>query len=115
MIARIYRVVNAGDLPLLVDQDANPLRMAGIQTVTGAVGHPKRALSIAQERKVEIVLFGEGGVLFNGVEACPQHYDALVFEIAQLVAEPATLDGSARGIGFGIEPQQDLASAEVLE
>jgi hypothetical protein len=35
----------------------------------------------------------------------------LTFEIAVVVAEPATFDRSARGVGLGVKPQQHFAAA----
>ena len=46
----------------------------------------------------------EGGVLCHRVETRPQDFHIAGAKLSDLVAEPATLGGSPRGVGFGIEP-----------
>ena len=49
-------------------------------------------------------LLREGGVVGGVVEAHAQDGGLLGVELGLEVAEPATLDGSARGVSDGIEP-----------
>lgn len=115
MIARINLVVDTGDFACFVDQNTDPLRIPRLHVVTRAVRHPESSLGVAQDRKVVVVLLREGGVLRDAVEARPEHRNILLIEVGFLVAEPATFDGSARCIGLGIEPDQNLMAAQILK
>jgi len=59
-----------------------------------------------------LVLLGKRGILFDVVKADTQDLDIILSEIADLIAEPATLNRSARCIGLRIEPQNNLAAAQ---
>lgn len=50
------------------------------------------------------MLLSEGGILFNIVEADAQYLDIILVEVANLIAEPATLNRSAGGISLRIKP-----------
>ena len=115
MIARINLVIDTRDFARFVDQDTDSLRIPRLHVVARAIGEPERSLGVAQDRKVVVVLLREGGVLFNGVEARPQHRDIVLVEVGLMVAEPATLDRSARCVGLRIKPDQDLSVAQILK
>src|SRR6266849_4139447 len=44
-----------------------------------------------------------------------EHNDIVFFEIVFMVAEPASLDGSARRVGLWVEPEQHLAPAQTAQ
>src|SRR5206468_2397017 len=81
----------------------------------GAVGGPDRAVGVADEWEVEVVLLGEFLVVVRGVERHPEDHGALLVVVGLQVAEPATLSRSARGIGLRKEPQHDRLALEVRE
>lgn len=111
MVPRIDGLVNACDFTRLINQDADALGIASLGIGAGAVCESEGPLGVAQQRKIEIVLRGESVVLLNAVEAGAKNRDVVLIEIGFLIAEPATFDRSARRIGLGVEPQQDLLAA----
>jgi hypothetical protein len=78
--------------------------MTGLIVGTCTIRQADPAIGIAQQRKRKFVLLGEGGVLFDIVEADAQDLDIILFEIADLIAEPATLSSSSGSICLRIEP-----------
>ena len=74
------------------------------RVVAGAVGKAQGPAGIAQQGKGKAELLREGGVLCHRVETRPQDFHIAGAKLSDLVAEPATLGGSPRGVGFGIEP-----------
>ena len=50
--------------------------------------------------------------MFDRVEADAQDDDIVFLEIGVLVTEPATFGRSTRGVGLGIEPQQDFVATK---
>jgi hypothetical protein len=72
-------------------------------------------IGIAEQRKGKLILLGELGILFDVVEADAEDLDIIPFKIANLIAEPATLDRSAGSVGLRIEPENNLAAAQFRE
>ena len=108
MLSRIDLRVNAGDLALLVNQVADPVRAPGLGVVAGSIRHAGDSLSVTQQRKWEIEFLHECRIVLDIVETHTQHDDIVGNEVGILIAEPATLGGSAGGISLRIEPQQNL-------
>ena len=104
--------VHRGDFALLVDQVADPAGVACLRIGTGAVCHSDLAVGVAQQFERKIEFLGEGGVLFDCVEADAQDDDIVFLEIGVLVTEPATFGGSTRGVGFRIEPEQNFVATK---
>src|SRR5262245_35222608 len=102
------------DLAILVDDHAHALRALGGIRV-GAVGGADRAVRVADQGEVEVELLGELLVLRRGVEGHAQDHRVLLVVVGLEVAEPATLGGSAGGVGLGIEPEHDRLALEVGE
>jgi hypothetical protein len=115
MVARVDAIVNARDLALLVDQETDPAGIARLGVVACPIGHTERAIRVAQQREVEAVLFREGGVVFDGVEARAEDHDLVFHEIVLLVAEPAAFGSSARSVGLGVEPEQHFLPTQAIE
>lgn len=115
MVARVDAVVDARDFARFVDQEADAAGIARLGIVACAIGHPERSIGVAQQWEVEGVLFREGGVVFDAVEARAEDGDMVLLEIVLLVAEPAAFGGSARGVGLGIEPEQHLLPTQARE
>jgi hypothetical protein len=97
------------------DEVAHPFGVSRVSSVAGAVEETHFAGRVAEERKVETELLREGAVVLLGIEADAEDLRVLLFEEPQFVAEPATFGGSARGIRFGIEPEDDVLSEVVGE
>ena len=55
------------------------------------------------------------GVVGDVVEAGAEDGGVLLFVFVDEVPEPGTFFRSARGIGFGVEPQHDLAAAQIVK
>jgi len=112
MLARIHFGIRSFDLALLIDEEADAIGIARLRIGAGAIRQAELAVGIAEQFVGKIELLGEGGVSLDTIETDAEDYDASLLEIGVVVAEPATLDGSARGISLGIEPQQNLAAAQ---
>src|SRR5206468_4174179 len=108
VLGRLDAAVGLLHLAVGADQVADPLRTAGLGVVGGAVGEADLAVRVAQQREVVVELLREGRVGLRGVEADPEDLDALLLVLVLEVAEPATLLGSAGGVGLGIEPEDDF-------
>jgi len=97
--------IDAQDLSVGPDEIGNPLGILRGRGVARAVGHADAPARVAKKGKVEPELRGEGCVVFHRVEAGTQHSDALVLELLNPVAEPATLRRSTRRVGLRKEPE----------
>ena len=104
-------LVNARDFTRLINQDADALGIASRRIGAGAVCESEGPLGVAQQRKIKIVLLGESVVLLNAIEAGAKNRNVVLIESGFLIAEPATFDRSARGIGLGVEPEQNFLAA----
>jgi hypothetical protein len=103
------------DVTVRVDPIADALGMLRAFLVACAVRQAYRARGIAQEREVEVELLRERAILLSGIETDAENLDVLIGVLLNFVAEPATFLGSPRGIGFGIEPQNDVVALEIGE
>jgi hypothetical protein len=115
MIARVHLVIDAHKFAVFIDQKAHTARISRLTISTGAVGHTHASVGIAKQRKRKVILLRKVGILFNVIEADAEDLNIVLVEVANLVAEPATLDRSAGGIGFGIEPQDNFATAQFCQ
>lgn len=100
------------DLAVLVDHVRDALRVLGIRGVRGAVREADAAIGVAEEREVELELFGEGAILLDGVEADAEDLRVFGFVLRIEVPEPGTFTRSTGSVGFRIEPEHDFLSAE---
>lgn len=113
MIAWIDTIVETRDFARFVDQHTDAFGVAIRRTPAGAASQPELATRIANQGKTKRKLLRERRILLNRVETRAEYRDIQPVEVDFLVAEPATFDRSARGVGFGIEPNQHLASPEI--
>ena len=81
MIPRIHTIVNASYLALLIDKNTDAGSIARPWTVASAIGDAESVVRIAQQRKIEVVLFRECRVIFNRIEASPQNDNVVLREI----------------------------------
>ena len=72
-------------------------------------------VGVAEEWEGEVELLREAGVFFPGVEADAEDDGVLCFVLRDEVPEPGTFDRSAGCVGLRIEPEDDLAAAEIAE
>jgi hypothetical protein len=113
MVSGIDPVVGPGDLSLFVDQKAHPTWPGCLGILAGAVCECDGPIEVAEERKVEGIFLRERGIGFHAVEADPQDLDIVFIVVVLMVAEPAALGGSARGVCCGIKPQQHLPTPQI--
>ena len=112
---RIHLDVGLGDSALLVDDVGDPLGVFVFRRRGGAVSDADLAVGIAEQGKGEVELIGEAGVGIDVVETGAEDGGVLRFVLLDEVPEPGTLGRSARCIGLRIEPEHDLAAAQVVE
>ena len=115
MGGRVHLGIGLLDASVGPDQVADALRGGRLGVVAGPVGQADLPRGVAQEREVVVELPGEGGVLLRGVEADAQDLRALLRVLLVVVAEPATLLGSTRGVGLWVEPEDHRPAAVVRQ
>jgi hypothetical protein len=112
--AGVHALVPLLDLAVPVDDHPDPGRtLLGVDV--GAVGGADRPVGVADEREVEVELLGEGLVLGRAVEGRAEDDGVLAVVVGLQVAEPATLGGSARRVGLGVEPEHDRLAPVVRQ
>jgi hypothetical protein len=104
VVCRVHLGVDNRDFSLLIDEIADAHGITCFDIAASAISQPDFAVGIAQQAEWETILAGKSSIRRDIVEANAENDDAGVFESTVLVAEPATLAGSASGIGLGIEP-----------
>ena len=69
---------------------------------------------IAEERKIEFLLFLEGGLGFDGIGAHSEDGDTEFVEFFFCVTKLGRFDGSTGSVGFGVEEEEDALAGEVF-
>jgi hypothetical protein len=110
VIGWVHLSIDNRDLSLLIDEVADTRGISCADIAASAISQSNFAVGVAQQFEWETVLAGKRSVRGDIVEADAENDHAGVFESTVMVAEPATLAGSASGIGLGIKPQENLAS-----
>lgn len=103
------------DTAVLVDDVGDAFGVFVARRIGGAVGDADTAVGVAEQRKGEVELLRETGVVGGVVETRAEDRRVLRFVFADEVPEPGTLGRSARCIGLRIEPQHDLASTQIVQ
>ena len=98
-----------------VDDDCDSVGVACFGVRAGTIRLPDFPIRVAEERERELEFLGEVRVLFDRVEADPENLDFEGSVGAEMVAEPATLNRSARRVGLRVEPQDDALPPVVLQ
>jgi hypothetical protein len=70
---------------------------------------------ITQHGVGEALFFNEFALLCRWIGAGADNLNAPLFEFLEFITESLAFDGSARGAGFGEEPQDNLPAPEVLQ
>jgi hypothetical protein len=104
-----------GDAALFVDYIGDPLRVLVAGRGGSAVGQPDFAIGVAEQREGEAELLGEMAVGLDVVETGAEDGGVLRFVLVDEVPEPGTLGRSAGCVGLRIEPQHDLAAAQIVQ
>ena len=107
--------MNLCDPAFSVDDDGDPVGVACFGVRAGAIRTPDLPIRVAEKRERKLKFLGEGSVLFDRVEADPENLNFKLPERAEMVAEPATLNRSARRVGLRVEPQDDALAPVVLK
>ena len=97
------------------NQVADPLGVRCALVVASSIGQTDRSVGIAKKREVEAELIHKRPVLIHRVEAHAEDVDVLVVELLVVVAEPATFARSPRGVGLGVEPEDDVLALVVAQ
>jgi hypothetical protein len=103
------------DAAVFVDDVGDPLRVLIFRRFGGAIGDTNLAVSVTQKGEGETELLGEAGVGVDIVEAGAEDGGVLRFVLVDEVPEPGTLGRSARCVGLRIEPQHNLAAAQIMQ
>lgn len=90
----IHLSMDLGDAALLVDEVGDAAGVFVAWTAGGAVGQADFPVGVTEQRKGEVVLLGEAGVVFYGVEADAEDLRVLRFVLLGQVPEPGTLGRS---------------------
>lgn len=96
--------VHALHLALLIDQITDPIGKARAGILTRTIRQTYTPSRVTQEGVRKAEFFCKSGVFLNRVKADSQDLNIVGFENFNLVAEPTTLNRSARSIGFWIKP-----------
>jgi hypothetical protein len=113
MVSGIDPLERPSDLSLFVDQKAHSIRPGRLGILASAVCECDRSIEVAEQRKLELILVREGGVRFHTVEAGAEDLDVVFIVVVLMVAEPATLGRSARGVCCRVKPQQHLSTPQI--
>jgi hypothetical protein len=104
-----------GDDAVFIDDVGDAARVFVLLAVARAVSQADLPLRVADQRKGEVEFLGEALILLGRVEADADDLRVLFLVLADEVPEPGTLDGSARGVGLRIEPEDDPLAAQVAQ
>ena len=113
MVPGIDPLVGPRDLSLFVDQKAHPIWPGRLGILASAESECDRSIDVAEQRKLEGIFLCERGVRFHTIEAGAEDLDIVFVVVVLMVAEPATLRRSARGVCGGVEPQQHPPTAQI--
>jgi len=115
IVSWVHLRMGLGDAAFLVDEVGDPFRVFVFRRVGGAVGDTDLAVGVTQQGEGEFVFLSEAGVGVDVVETGAEDGGVLRFVLVDEVPEPGTLGRSARCVGLRIEPQHDLASAQIVQ
>jgi len=113
MIGRLDLVIGHGDRPVRRQQHRFP-RAAGAVRLGDAIRDGYRAVRIGQQVVREREFVTKRLVVVAAVIAQPDDGGVRLFEVLDSITEPVAFDGSPRGVGFWIPPEQDITAGEVI-
>jgi hypothetical protein len=115
LLRRLLRIDRLLDLAVGADHIGDALGVPILRRLAGTVGEPDPVVDVAEQPEGVLELLGERAVLLRRVEGDAQDLDALLFEFADSITEPAALLGSPGRVGLGIEPEHDSLAGEILQ
>jgi hypothetical protein len=115
MLARCHLGEGELDLSVGADEVADASRGWRVRVVGGAVGEPDVLVDVAQEREVELVLFGEGAIGLLRIEAAAEDLDVQRLVVAGSITEPDAFRRSTRGVRHRVEPQEHALAAQARQ
>jgi hypothetical protein len=115
MVLGTHRIVGFCDFALLVNDVTDPFGVARLGVIARAVGEADGTGGVAEKRIGELIFLGKGRVVGHRVETHAQDFDVATMEFVDLVAEPAAFRRSARGVGFGVKPEEHFLPSQTRE
>ena len=103
------------DAALGVYQVADAGRVLGVGRVSGAVDLADGSALVAEQVVGKVELDAEGLVFGRRVATDADDDGVARGEFRGSITEPLAFDGSARGVGLGIPPEQQAVAAEILQ
>ena len=114
MIRRCHRVISLGDFAVGADEHRHPQRIRFFIRRC-AICKRHRLIFIAQEIVRRFELFFEFLIGILRIATDPQDNRIFLLEVLDSITESVALDRSARGIGFGVPPKQNVLPGERSE
>ena len=106
--------IGHGNPSVGADEDRDPARPGGVR-LRRAVGDRCRSPLVAQQVIGKSELVSEGEVVGRRIIADAEDDGISIVEVLDSITEPIAFDGSARGVGLGIPPQQDVSAGKIIE
>jgi hypothetical protein len=113
--SRIDLRMRFGDAAVFVDHVRDAFCELVFRCIGGAVRDPDTAVGVAEQRKGEVELLGEVGVVGDVVETRAEDGGVLFLVLVDEVPEPGTLSRSTRCVGLRIKPEHDLAATQIVK
>lgn len=111
----IHLGIGLQDVSIFPNDISDPLGVPIARRVARPVGQPNFSVRVAQQRKRELELLREGGILFDRVEADAEDLNILGVIVLDSITESFAFVGSTGRIGLGIKPQDDFSPGEVTQ
>jgi hypothetical protein len=112
---RIHFRVRLGDASVLADHIGDALRKFVARRIRRTISDPDLAVGVTKQRKREVELLREMRIVRNVVETGAENRGVLLLVLVDEVPEPGTFFRSARGVSLRIEPEHDLAPAQIMQ
>jgi hypothetical protein len=113
MIRRRHLVIGGGDCSVRPDQHGFARRALAVR-FRNAEGDGNGAVLVAEEVVGEREFVAKRAIVRRVVVGNADDGCVAVFEVLDSITEPVAFDGSAGCVGFGIPPEQDVATGEVV-
>jgi hypothetical protein len=104
-----------GDAAVLVDHIRDAFCELIFRCIRGAIRDPDTTVGVAEQREGEVEFLREVGVVSGVVETRAEDGGVLFLVLVDEVPEPGTLCRSTRCVGLRIEPEHDLAAAQIVK
>ena len=115
MVGRCHLGVSARDGALAIDEIADAGRMLLACIRRRAVSDAHGFVNVTEQIKWKSELVAERLVFSFGIAAYAEDHRVVVSKLLDSITEPFAFDGSPRGVGFGVPPEQDVLAFELIE